>query len=523
MLKFRFLIPLFLSMLIGQAWGAQKIKKVALIGIDGVGYQELMRALCINNNPNDSMSSWTNEGYKRSLLLGNDDLLKEWLKGCNSEDNKYVSENLQNLSQNFKVYPSNTGGTPGILSHVDTVSAPGWSTILSGAWYWKHGIFDNSRDKEILVPTLFSYISPLTSESFHTAFVYDWNVLHDLNKKELINLTWQSDFIQDCKEDTNPPEINSQSKYGRTLGDKNCALEDKQVEKDAITQLQDPNMGFLFAYFTFADDWSHQYMEDILCTPINKALQLDTDCSLTKPAISPNFIKAARITLGHAENIIKAIKNRPTFSSEDWLIIVTSDHGRNSFGGHGGDSLPEKLAFIALNKEPNEELSKPVANQKMVDDLKKNLLYSIDYEGYQYQNLDGAANQTDIAPSILSFLGIPIHNFNFDGTSFLGNVGVRKLYANHSPSSPHSCTDLSWISPTNNPSNYRIYRDGVLLSAQEIKIESNIASTQDCTEPLANSNTNYTVEFSYQGDFTDSIFTNTKVWLPAPLFKNDKK
>ena len=47
--------------------------------------------------------------------------------------------------------------------------------------------------------------------------------------------------------------------------------------------------------------------------------------------------------------VIKAIEARETYDTEDWLIIVTSDHGGIGTG-HGGPSIQERMNFVVMNK-----------------------------------------------------------------------------------------------------------------------------------------------------------------------------
>lgn len=48
-------------------------------------------------------------------------------------------------------------------------------------------------------------------------------------------------------------------------------------------------------------------------------------------------------------NLIAALKSRPTYESEDWLSLMSTDHGRRDNGGHGGDSELEKRTFFLAN------------------------------------------------------------------------------------------------------------------------------------------------------------------------------
>jgi hypothetical protein len=46
----------------------------------------------------------------------------------------------------------------------------------------------------------------------------------------------------------------------------------------------------------------------------------------------------------------ESIKARETFQTEDWLIIIASDHGGIKTN-HGGASIQERMTFIVMNKE----------------------------------------------------------------------------------------------------------------------------------------------------------------------------
>ena len=48
-------------------------------------------------------------------------------------------------------------------------------------------------------------------------------------------------------------------------------------------------------------------------------------------------------------DIIEAVEARKTYDTEDWLIIITTDHGGNGTG-HGGPSFEERMTFIISNK-----------------------------------------------------------------------------------------------------------------------------------------------------------------------------
>ena len=48
--------------------------------------------------------------------------------------------------------------------------------------------------------------------------------------------------------------------------------------------------------------------------------------------------------------IIEAIESRENYASEDWLILITTDHGGIE-KDNGGPSFEERMTFIVSNKE----------------------------------------------------------------------------------------------------------------------------------------------------------------------------
>ncbi|WP_245204231.1 hypothetical protein [Kitasatospora sp. RG8] len=47
--------------------------------------------------------------------------------------------------------------------------------------------------------------------------------------------------------------------------------------------------------------------------------------------------------------IVAAVRGRATYGQEDWLIMVTADHGHTDAGGHGGSTWSERQTFVIAN------------------------------------------------------------------------------------------------------------------------------------------------------------------------------
>ena len=65
---------------------------------------------------------------------------------------------------------------------------------------------------------------------------------------------------------------------------------------------------------------------------------------------NPAYVKAFRDSDREALALINAVKNRGTYADEDWLIIITTDHGGDGTA-HGSQLAGCRQTFFALNKE----------------------------------------------------------------------------------------------------------------------------------------------------------------------------
>ena len=57
---------------------------------------------------------------------------------------------------------------------------------------------------------------------------------------------------------------------------------------------------------------------------------------------------------------------RRTYAREDWLILVSTDHGRRADGDHGGDT-PEERTIFYLASGPSALRGAPVRPPEIVD------------------------------------------------------------------------------------------------------------------------------------------------------------
>jgi hypothetical protein len=77
--------------------------------------------------------------------------------------------------------------------------------------------------------------------------------------------------------------------------------------------------------------------------------------------LSPQYTSAIEAMDKQVGQVVQAIRSRATYAQEDWLILMSTDHGHVDKGGHGGPSKVERNIFVLANG-PN------VAHQTLPDD-----------------------------------------------------------------------------------------------------------------------------------------------------------
>lgn len=201
-----------------------------------------------------------------------------------------------------------------------TVSGPGWSSLLIGVWPDKHGVTSNdftsnAYDRHADFLTRLEQVD----SSFSTLAVVDWRPLADTTDGgPVISPAVDSLVLLDGYE------------VGWLAAD--FFLTD--VAGDLITT---SDVDAAFVYLGAPDEISHE----------TGAIGQDYQHAL---AASDNLVG----------KLVEAVRSRPTYADEDWLIIVSSDHGRRDDGSHGGDSPEERtIPFLVSGPSVQGALTEP--------------------------------------------------------------------------------------------------------------------------------------------------------------------
>ncbi|MBP1999640.1 hypothetical protein J2Z69_000659 [Paenibacillus shirakamiensis] len=217
-----------------------------------------------------------------------------------------------------------------------TWSATGWSTMHTGVWYTKHGVKDNTwaGSQFGTYPSLMKRAEQY-KPTLNTASIVNWAPINT-------NLV-----------DGIDQEINAAS--------------DADVTSSTVNLIKNGNPDFTFIDFDGVDEAGHSYG--------------------FSPIIS-QYKNAIHTVDGQIGTILSAIKSRSTYNQEEWLILLSTDHG-GKLTGHGGNSAEERTIFYIANGP-----------------------------GTTKGQLTGTVNQADVMVTALNYLGVPISSaWNLDGKS----------------------------------------------------------------------------------------------------------
>ncbi len=237
-----------------------KKKKVLFLGIDGCRFDAL-----------------------RAADTPNLDRLME--QGCYDEDCQILGERFQGN---------------------DTISGPGWSSILTGVWADKHGVLDNDfkvkhYDK---YPHFFSRLKEARPEARTASFV-DWVPiqLHIVSAADVAKVF---------------PPLN-----------KDYDAADVMATKAAVKELTEEDPTAVFLYIGQVDETGHK--------------------NGFHPTVA-TYVKAIERADHFVGEVLNAMKARRTFDQEDWLVLVTADHGGKGTGHGGGHKIPEiRNSFVIVS------------------------------------------------------------------------------------------------------------------------------------------------------------------------------
>ncbi len=195
---------------------------------------------------------------------------------------------------NLDLLISNGIFSPHAMNGDITISGPGWSAILCGVWSDKHGVTNNTfiGSNYDDYPSILQYIEA-NDPTLNTASICHWGPIND--------------FI-----------IQNDADFKLTVST------DAAVSTEAVDFISNNDADFIFLHYDEIDYAGHSQG--------------------FSPTV-PGYISAIEEVDQNIGPVINAIEQRLNYANEDWLILVTTDHGGFGFS-HGGTSIEEETVFV---------------------------------------------------------------------------------------------------------------------------------------------------------------------------------
>lgn len=233
--------------------------------------------------------------------------------------------------------------TDGGWSPDTSMSGPGWSTLFMGVERDKHGVRDNSfTGQNYAQYPHFLTLLEQRKPQLVTAYAYNWSPLYAQMKP-------QADLRFDGPEANDPVLIAQAEDWLRNRAD----------------------LDVLSAYYYGVDEAGHSH-----------GFHSDT----------PQYVQAMGQADAALGRLLQAIKSRPTYTQENWLIVVSTDHGGSSTG-HGANRPEHRKVAVVLSGAGIPALGR--------------------------NRLATPLRQVDVVPTLFEHLGVSTQGLALDGRSRL--------------------------------------------------------------------------------------------------------
>lgn len=262
---------------------------------------------------------------------------------------KHPAPQLKSIASTGTYLPAYVGGSNGGRSESPTISAVGYNSLLTGTWANKHNVWDNGIAKpNYRYPTIFRLFKDQYPDStigiFSTWLDNRTKLAGDgLRKTKRLKF----DHVSDGYElDTITYPHDAENYY--------IHLIDERVVADAADVLKQHAPHLSWVYLEYTDDMGHKWGD---------GPQLD------------QAITYLDLQMG---KLWEAIQYREQHFNEDWLLLITTDHGRDSITGkgHGGQSERERATWIVSNKKFSQR-SSPAAIVDLLPTMAQHLRLNI--------------------------------------------------------------------------------------------------------------------------------------------------
>lgn len=271
--------------------------------------------------------------------------------------------NMHAIAKEGGLLDAYQGGERDTYSQTPTISAPGYYNVLTGVWFNKHNVPDNDiKAPNYHYPTIFRLFEDQYPEK-QTAVFSSW----EDNRTKLIGEGLPA--TRNIKIDYHFDGLELDTvKYPHDRGRIFMSQIDQAVTDEAARTIRSKGPDLSWVYLEFPDDMGHMYGD------------------------SRWYNDAVQLADRQVGQLWDAIKYRKRKFNEDWLIVITTDHGRDpkTGHGHGGQSDRERASWIVTNAKELNSYAKQTKELSVVDILPTiSRFMDVRLSGEQQRELDG--------------------------------------------------------------------------------------------------------------------------------------
>lgn len=221
----------------------------------------------------------------------------------------------------------NAGHFTEVTMDAPTLSGPGWSTLLTGSTHDQHAVTNNYFVGHNLLnrPDLLSraFYQDQSTTTFAAA---GWPPLVDPHGIGPV--------IHERREQQRANQHRVISRDGETYGYQRI---DAEIADAAVYAVEKFGPDVSFIYFCDADEAGH-----------------------SKGVLGIHYLDAISRIDVYLSQLHAAVTERAEKHGEQWLMVLTTDHGHVDEGGHGNDSPQERASFVIATGIGRENPDWPV-------------------------------------------------------------------------------------------------------------------------------------------------------------------